>query len=68
MTYCIGECKKYKALKPTEIGRYATGQKRYNYCEVFVEYEGFHMWLDAEQNSSEGKRKVYGTNCKINHA
>ena len=40
MTYCIGKCKDYKALKPSQIGRYAAGQKRCNYCEVFVEYDG----------------------------
>jgi len=27
MTYCIGKCRKYKALKPPQIGRYAAGQK-----------------------------------------
>jgi len=27
MTYCVGNCKKYKALKPSQIGRYTTGQK-----------------------------------------
>jgi hypothetical protein len=40
MTYCAGECKKYRAIKPTKIGRYAAGQKRCNYCQVFVDYEG----------------------------
>lgn len=38
---CIGKCKQYKALKPTKIGRYASGQKRCNYCEIFVDYDGF---------------------------
>jgi hypothetical protein len=40
MTCCIGKCKKYKALKPTGIGRYAAGQKRCNYCVIFLDYEG----------------------------
>ena len=32
MTYCRGACEQYKAQKPFEIGRYAAGQKRCNYC------------------------------------
>ena len=40
MTCCIGTCKKYKALKPTRIGRYASGQKRCNYCEIFIDCDG----------------------------
>lgn len=40
MTYCIGECRKYKVSKPSQIGRYAAGQKRCNNCKVFVDYEG----------------------------
>jgi hypothetical protein len=34
----VGNCKKYKALKPSQIGRYTTGQKWCNYCEIFVDY------------------------------
>jgi len=40
MTYCIGKCKNIKALKPYLIGRYASGQKRCNFCEVFMNHEG----------------------------
>ncbi len=40
MAYCNGKCIKYKAQKPPQIGRYAAGQKRCNYCEVFVYWEG----------------------------
>jgi hypothetical protein len=36
MAYCIGKCKEFRALKPTGIGRYAVGQKRCNYCEIFI--------------------------------
>ncbi len=40
MTSCIEKCKKYKAPKPTGIGRYASGQKRCNYCVIFIDYDG----------------------------
>jgi len=40
MGYCTGKCKQYKALKPRQIGRYASGQKRCNFCEIFVKFDG----------------------------
>lgn len=62
MTYCIGNCKKYKALKPTQIGRYASGQKRCNYCEIFVDYDGIicpccNRQLRCLPRSRKGKEK-----------
>jgi hypothetical protein len=32
---CKGVCTRYKAKKPKE-GRYASGQKRCNFCNVFL--------------------------------
>ena len=68
MTYCIGKCKEYKALKPSQIGRYAAGQKRCNYCEVFVEYDGLtcpccNRQLRCLPRSRKGKEKVSISNC-----
>jgi len=40
MTYCSGKCRNFKAQKPSRIGRYASGQKRCNYCEIFVDFDG----------------------------
>lgn len=40
MGYCTGKCKQFKATKPRKIGRYASGQKRCNFCEIFVNYDG----------------------------
>ena len=62
MTYCIGDCKKYKALKPTHVGRYASGQKRCNYCEIFVDYDGIicpccNRQLRCLPRSRKGKEK-----------
>jgi len=42
MAYCSGLCKQYKAIRPTQISRYASGQKRCNYCEIFVNYDGLN--------------------------
>ena len=36
MAYCIGKCKEYKALKPTQL-QIALDKKRCNYCETFVD-------------------------------
>ena len=62
MTYCIGKCKNYKAHKPIEIGRYAAGQKRCNYCEIFLEYDGIccpccKRQLRCLPRSRKGKEK-----------
>ena len=37
---CKGVCTRYKAKKPKE-GRYASGQKRCNFCYVFMNWDGF---------------------------
>lgn len=38
---CKGvECVKRKALKPTGVGRYASGQKRCQICEIFMHVDG----------------------------
>ena len=62
MTYCIKECRKYKAAKPSQIGRYAAGQKRCNYCEIFVDYTGItcpccNRQLRCLPRSRKGKEK-----------
>ena len=62
MAYCMGKCKKFKALKPYGIGRYAAGQKRCNSCEIFVDYEGIacpccHTLLRCVPRSRKGKER-----------
>lgn len=38
---CKGvECKRHKALKPVGVGRYASGQKRCQTCEIFINFNG----------------------------
>ena len=62
MVYCRGACEQYKAQKPYEIGRYAAGQKRCNYCEVFVNWDGLccpccNRQLRCLPRSRKGKEK-----------
>ena len=40
---CKGICVRHKALKPKSpgIGRYSTGQKRCQGCELFLRWDGF---------------------------
>lgn len=56
---CNGVCNRYKAQKPTGVGRYATGQKRCQICEVFVKWEG--LWCPCCNYRLRGKprNKVY---------
>jgi hypothetical protein len=40
---CKGICVRHKAQKPSgAFGRYATGQKRCQVCEIFLKWDG--MW------------------------
>ena len=39
---CKGVCPQYKAKKPVGIGRYASGQKRCQICELFMHWDG--LW------------------------
>ena len=37
---CKGTCIRHKAPKPFGSGRYATGQKRCQICEIFIKWDG----------------------------
>ena len=39
---CKGICTRYKAQKPVGTGRYASGQRRCQICEIFINWEG--LW------------------------
>ena len=38
---CKGICVRHKALKPVGNGRYSSGQKRCQVCELFLRWDGF---------------------------
>ncbi len=39
---CKGICVRHKAMKPVGVGRYCSGQKRCQICEIFLEWDG--LW------------------------
>jgi hypothetical protein len=39
---CKGICMRHKAQKPVGSGRYASGQKRCQICEIFIKWDG--LW------------------------
>jgi hypothetical protein len=39
---CKGICVRHKAVKPVATGRYSTGQKRCQVCEIFLKWDG--LW------------------------
>ena len=39
---CKGICIRYKAQKPVGTGRYVSGQRRCQICEIFIKWEG--LW------------------------
>jgi hypothetical protein len=62
MKQCTEKCKNYKAQKPPRIGRYAAGQKRCQFCEVFIQWEDLYCpccnsKLRCGPRSREGKEK-----------
>jgi len=62
---CKGICHKYKATWGARQYRYATGQKRCNVCELFVNWDGSKcpccgMLLRARPRSM--KAKIYVKN------
>ena len=64
MTYCMGKCKEYKALKPIGVGRYAIGQKRCNFCEIFIEIDNIscpccNSQLRCLPRSRKGKEQYH---------
>jgi hypothetical protein len=38
---CKGICLRHRAQKPVESGRYASGQKRCQVCEIFIKWDLF---------------------------
>ena len=59
---CNNVCHKYRAKKPNKIGRYLSGQKRCNSCDVFINWDG--LWcpccnykLRLTPRSSKYKKK-----------
>ena len=37
---CKGVCDRYKAKRVAGMGRYASGQKRCQICEIFIDWDG----------------------------
>ncbi|MBM3895662.1 MAG: hypothetical protein FJ359_04410 [Thaumarchaeota archaeon] len=60
---CRNLCYRYKATKPANIGRYISGQKRCNFCDVFINWDGFwcpccHYRLRLGPRNSKDKQKI----------
>ena len=60
---CKEICKRFRALKPSgTAGRYASGQKRCQVCDIFVKWDGYHCpccgyKLRANPRNSTYKKK-----------
>ena len=39
---CKNICENYRATKPVGTGRYASGQRRCQVCQIFIKWEG--LW------------------------
>ena len=71
---CKDRCLPFKAEKPIGIGRYASGQKRCQTCEIFLIYAG--LWcpccgcrLRTKPRNTLYKQKLRGIiEAKVNSA
>ena len=62
MNECTGKCKNYKAQYSGRTGRYVSGQRRCQNCEVFIQWEGLYCpccnsKLRCSPRNREGKEK-----------
>ncbi|MBA4451768.1 MAG: hypothetical protein ACE5Q4_00480 [Nitrosopumilus sp.] len=62
MAECTEKCKDYKVKKSRSSGRYANGQKRCQYCEIFIQWDGLFCpcctrRLRCGPRSRQGKEK-----------
>src|ERR687895_95311 len=67
---CKGICVRHKAQKPVGSGRYASGQKRCQICEIFIKWDG--LWcpccgyrLRTKPRNLKYKAKLRARNKKL---
>lgn len=56
---CKGVCPRYKAKKPIGIGRYASGQKRCNGCEIYIYWNGIFCPCCSSRLRTKPRSLVY---------
>jgi hypothetical protein len=69
---CKGICDRYKARKKNHLSRYALGQKRCQFCSIWVEWDGnscpcCSMRLRQKPRSKNGKKLVALQTVCIEH-
>jgi len=67
---CKGVCNQYKAKWGTHQYRYASGQKRCNVCELFVNWDGSHcpccgMRLRTRPKISKYRQQFHTQTAKV---
>ena len=62
---CKGICSRHKAIKPTNIGRYLSGQKRCQVCQVFITWGGFWCPCCGYRLRTRPRNKKYKSRLKL---
>ncbi len=62
---CKGTCNQYKARWKRQQLRYASGQKRCNVCELFVNWEGHNCPCCGMKLRTRSKISRYRRKCII---
>ncbi|MFB5599750.1 MAG: hypothetical protein ACE5SW_05925 [Nitrososphaeraceae archaeon] len=62
---CKGICVRHKALKPIDIGRYLSGQKRCQVCQVFMIWGGFYCPCCGYRLRTRPRNKKYKSRLNL---
>ena len=68
---CNGVCPRYKASKPLSLSRYLLGQKRCNFCNIYINWDGLYcpccnMRLRHHPRNRIYKEKLFQASAKKN--
>ena len=61
---CKGICIRHKAQKPVGYGRYASGQKRCQICEIFIKWDGLWCPCCGYRLRTKPRNLKYNERCK----
>ena len=56
---CNNICHRYRAKKPNDVGRYLSGQKRCNPCEIYINWDGRHCPCCGIMLRTKPRSKAY---------
>jgi hypothetical protein len=56
---CKGICQRHKALKPNRGGRYISGQKRCQVCQIYINWNGLFCPCCGYRLRTKPRNRIY---------